>query len=92
MAESNLSLESPFLRDVRELRFHGVAVRSLGEAWLRIAETLQGFRGEIDASLDKRSTLAARNQLVVIAAWCWKAAHDLKIESREDAAHQDIPF
>lgn len=94
MAESSAS---SFLADV-QLRVQRPAPRfahritSLGYAWLLLGEGVMSLRNELDKPALQRSTLAARNHLIEIAALAMRAARDLEIESAADAAHQDIPF
>lgn len=91
MPERTLQLDSPFLADVMALRLLE-PIGSVGQSWLILADRLQKLRTEIDEEVGARSTLFIRHQLVVLAAVAWRTAHDLKIESREAAVSQDIPF
>ena len=67
-------------------------ITSLGYAWLLLGDAVLELRQELDKPALQRSTLAARSQLIEIAALATRAARDLEIESAADAAHQDIPF
>ena len=67
-------------------------ITSLGYAWLLLGEAVMDLRGELDKPALQRTTLAARNHLIEIAALATRAARDLEIESAAEAAHQDIPF
>lgn len=90
MPEHRLQLDSPFLAEMRALKF--CPLQSAGEAWLLLAQTLEGLREELDKPALERTTLKIRDHLVVLGGVAWMAAVDLGIESKEAAVTQDIPF